>query len=428
MCHSPLFFALHPGDNAMNLDNQIFEHPAKVLTVAETGDLLALVKQSHALDAASLTEYPPFFFRAEISSDRLDSYFTRMHETSLVNYAQDAATGISFQNSHNHHEMGFGRSLTGLFVPGEDVDTVLADFYTVRGLTLNGINTDHLITGIRTGLVKDVSIGFYGGEYICSICGRDLWDWDCTHVPGFKYAPPDEKGNKGEEELAFAWVRDAHLAEVSAVYDGATPGAAILKAQQESEAGRLSPEKARILESRYRIALPGKRQQWAGANLSQEESMTKDTKNEKDMQDPQEEERFAVLQRMESALESVAGANVEAKLAGLLAERTSTAQRVKDLAGEVATLKPLAEDGHTYRADLVSTALAEGVRAYGGTFDEATYRKLLEASDLTVVKRLRDDWTLIAEGRFPGGRQTKDGHDAGAVSTEATIPAAAYRA
>lgn len=407
----------------MNLDNQIFEHPARVLTVAETGDLLALAKRSHALDEASLDEYPPFFFRAEISSDRLDSYFTRMHRTSLVNYAEDAATGISFQDSHNHRQLGFGRSLAGLFVPGDEVQTVLADFYTVKGLSLNGVLTDHLIAGIRTGLISDVSIGFYGGEHICSVCGRDLWDWDCLHVPGFKYAPLDAKGDRGQEELAFAWVQDAHLAEVSAVYDGATPGAAILKAQHESEAGRLSPTQIRILENRYRIALPGKRQQWAGANLSQEEQMPKE---EKDLQ--VEDQRFAVLKRMEDALAAVAGADVEAKLAGLLAERTSTAQRLKDLTAEVASLKPVADDGRTYRADLVATSLAEGVRAYGETFDEATYRKLLEGSDLSVVKRLRDDWTTVAEGRFPKGRLTKEGHDAGAVPTEATIPAAAYRA
>jgi len=415
----------------MNLDNQIFEHPARVQTVAEGGDLMALLTERHALDGDALAEHAPFFFRAEISSDRLDAYFTRMHRTSLVNYAQDAQAGVTFLDSHNHRTMGFGRSLTGVFLPGDDVQTVQADFYTVRGLTLNGVNTDHLIAGIRTGLVKDVSIGFYGGEHVCSVCGLDLWDWDCPHIPGFKYpGATDEDGNRGTEQVAFAWVWEARLAEVSAVYDGATPGAAILKAQQEAEAGRLKSAQIRMIENRYRIALPGRRQSWAGATFSQEETMPMDDKqqDQKDTQ-PQADERLQVLERVEAALADMDGANVEAKLAGLMAERTAQAQRVKDLTAEVDRLKPLADDGATYRADLIDNALAEGVRAYGDSFDADTYSALMGQSDLVVIKRLRDDWKVIGDGRFPHGRQTKDQHENGATPSPAgDIPAHAFRA
>lgn len=415
--------------------NEIFAHPARVLTVSEVEALTAIAKGRHALDDTALADYPPFFFRAEISSDRMDAYYTRMHSTSLINYAQDAERGISLQNSHRHNELGFGRSLTGLYTPGENEQTVTADFYTVKGLQLNGVNTDQLIAGIRTGLVKDVSIGFFGGEFRCSVCGRDLWDWDCSHVPGLSYAISDDHGDPGEPVTAFAWVRDAHLAEVSAVFDGATPGAAILKSQQEAEAGRLNPRQVQLLENRYRIALPGKSRQFTGANF-QEDSMTVQKKTEQPEvitlpateETPPVDERHLTLDRVEKALATVDGANVEARLAGVLAERTSLGQRVKALEAEVATLKPKAADGATYRADLIANALAEGVRAYGEKFDETTYRSLLESADLTVVKRLLTDWQSIGNGRLPSGRKTGDKHEAGAPETESTIPTAAYRA
>jgi len=415
----------------MDTDNQIFAHPARVLTVEETDTLLATAKERHALDPSVFDEFPPYFWRAEISSDRMDAYFTRMHESSLTNYAQDAAAGVSFQNSHRHNELGFGRSLTGLYIPGVDVQAVHADFYTVRGLQLNGVNTDHLIAGIRTGLVKDVSIGFFGGDFRCSICGRDMWDWDCFHVPGFEYVPVNEKGDRGEPEVAFAWVYAAHLAEVSGVFDGATPGAAILKAQQEAEAGRLNDRQVQLLENRYRIALPGKRQTWTGANLQQEGSMNKDGKKEGKEEEgtqPQVDERLALLDRVEKALSGVDGANVEARLAGVLAERTSSAQRVQELTAEVAKLAPLAEDGRAYRADLIANALAEGVRAYGEKFDEPTYRTLLESASLDVTKRLMADWKASGDGRFPSGRQTSDEHTPPTPETEAgKLPPHAYK-
>lgn len=81
---------------------------------------------------------------------------------------------------------------------------------------------------------------------------------------------------------------------------------------------------------------------------------------------------------------------------------------VRGLLAEVARLTPLAAEGEQYRADLVAEALAEGVRAYGKQFDEATYRKTLEAAPLATIKRFTADWSEIAGKRFPGGRQTTD--------------------
>ena len=92
-----------------------FGYPARIATLTDARGLLpATVKPEDA-----------FIFPAEISNDSVDSYFTRMHESSLRNYAADALAGVSLQNSHRHNELPFGRSLYGLYEDRADAGRVL---------------------------------------------------------------------------------------------------------------------------------------------------------------------------------------------------------------------------------------------------------------------------------------------------------------
>ncbi len=63
----------------------------------------------------------------------------------------------------------------------------------------------------------------------------------------------------GERQTVEAAIEDAHLAETSGVYDGATPEASILviKARELADAGKLDPKEARFIEDRYRVRIPG---------------------------------------------------------------------------------------------------------------------------------------------------------------------------
>jgi len=431
---------------------QVFAHPARVaqLTFADAQRLTELVREHHAFDPAVLAERSPFFWPAEISSNRLDSYFTRMDTSSLRNYAAEAAAGVAFQNSHNQWQLGFGRSLTGKFEEAGELARVQAEFYTFPGLRLHDVSTDDFILGVRTGLIKDVSIGFYGGSFRCSICGLDMLSWECPHIPGIHYHPT-ERSQAVADELAFAWVDDAHLAEVSAVYDGATPGAAILKAQQEADGGRLRPEVARVLEARYRIRLPGATRQWAGAtverSVQEEEAMpsnvddgaTEATKvptlpqveevtplPEPVTELPEEIEELRALAdsqtaRVRAAAEALGvpeGGDLSAAIRSLRAEiarlqpweaqALQAEERANGYEQRIAELAPLAEDGRLYRADLLAEALAEGVRAYGERFNAEMYTALLQAAPLAAVKRMRDDWRLVGDQLFAGGRLTVD--------------------
>lgn len=430
------------------MDERTFTHPARVLSLrpADTARLTALVREQHAFDPDVLDERAPFFWPAEISSNRLDAYFTRMAPTSLRNYATEAAAGVAFQNSHNQHQLGFGRSLTGTYEESGDLARVLAEFYTFPGLRMNDVSTDDFILGVRSGLIKDVSIGFYGGSFRCALCGRDMLDWECPHIPGIQYPQHDAAGNVTGAELAFAWVDEAHLCEVSAVYDGATPGAAILKAQQEADGGRLRPETARLLEARYRIRLPGAARQWSGVNGEARTRLEVEVM-ELEVTGPEAAgatEPVAELEHPAGDAEAEAvmvDAGAVAELRALYEGQQARTRAVAELLGlpdggdmstairslqtevarlqafegramaaerQVAELLPLAEDGRTYRADMLAETLAEGVRAYGDRFAADTYRPLLEAAPLATVKRMRDDWRAVGDQLFKGGRLTVD--------------------
>jgi len=64
------------------------------------------------------------------------------------------------------------------------------------------------------------------------------------------------EGEGKRTQVCTARIENAELVEVSAVYDGATPGAAIVKAEMAAERGRLSPAEYEMLETQYRIRLP----------------------------------------------------------------------------------------------------------------------------------------------------------------------------
>ena len=358
------------------MSDNIGEFPARVLR----RDLPAELTRDLAMPAG----VEPFVFSAEISSDRLDAYFTHMAESTLKNFAADASAGVSFLDSHNHSKLGFGQSLRGEFEQSKN--RVLADFYTVPGVRFGGQlsyeSTDDFIRAIEAALVRDVSVGFYGGDIICDICGNSLYDWqNCPHWPGVEYAV----GDKGEKTIIATFtIEDARLAEVSAVYDGATPGAMIQRATEMAEAGKLEPETARRLEIKYRIKLPGAARSWPGI----------------DKQDKPSLERTDKMDELEQIRAILGETNAP--------KETSAVDGVRWLVGEMARLQPLADQGVAYRADLIETALSEGVRAMGDAFLAETYRSMFATAPLDHIKLLREKWLEQAARTLPNWRQTTD--------------------
>jgi hypothetical protein len=286
------------------LDQWIQEHGgrgrgeggSRASTGTSVEEELLAIAEKRATDPSIFEEEgsAPFFWLAQVSNNQLDAYHTTMDKSSLRNYAEDASAGVAFMNSHRtgtfvtDPELPLGHSLRGRFfgAQGNGVSRTEVSFYTIPNLDLNGVNTNHFIRGVRSGVLHDVSIGFHGGDYICNICGRDMMrDWDCWHIPGQSYKPLDDEGHQidgAEEILARANIKNAHLSEVSSVYDGATPGACILKAFRmlESGDGRIKPAQVRLIEARYRIALPGAQRSWpSGPQHNDDPDEEDDTEN-----------------------------------------------------------------------------------------------------------------------------------------------------
>jgi hypothetical protein len=240
---------------------------------ATPDDLMKLILKN-AKDPSIFTEdgVRPFTWQAEVSNSGLDSYYTRQDVQSLKNYAKDASAGVMFLDSHDKRQLGLGQSIRGVYTPASapidpkkpsdtDLARVTVDFYTVPGLKLGRADSDSFIAGVRSGVINDVSIGFMPESFECNLCGKDPFDWwnmECPHIPGAYY---DESGKNivkksRDATQAFAWVRNSRLLEVSAVYDGATPGAYVKKAQFLAEAGEIDRAAAGVLERQLRIHLP----------------------------------------------------------------------------------------------------------------------------------------------------------------------------
>ena len=453
-------------------EGMIFAHPARVLGEVFTDrERLLDLASERAFDPSFLRESTPFFWPAEISSNRLDAYYSRMAPSSLRNYAVEAAVGVGFQNSHDVNKLGFGRSLTGFFqetgATEQDarleepfrLSRTVAEFYTVPHLRLHDVSTDDFIAGIRTSLIHNVSIGFYNADWMCSVCGRDLFDWDCPHIPGLMY--PRQRAANGEETgevMAFAWVENAHLAEVSAVYNGATPGAAILKARQQVETGRMPDKAAQLIEARYRVRLGEMRRIWTAGTPAQGGMMDEETRAENlEIQgDSTHVSETVGMDRDEGALRAMLAnlglpdGDLPAQVRALAAEverlrplemRLAEAEHLLSERGaeleaaqvEMSRLRPLATEGENYLAELLAEALAEGVRAMGDDFKRDTYRALLLDADPVVLRQFRDDWRKAARSVFgEGGRITSDQSNQGPGKTHVTpqpdTPDAAFRA
>ncbi|MFP5109644.1 hypothetical protein ACSU6B_23240 [Neobacillus sp. C211] len=337
-----------------------------------------------------------YLFSGICSNNRLDSYMTKMHETSLTNYANDLRNGVPLLPNHDITQSPLGRSYDGTF-ENEEVDSY---WYMVRDLNINGENTNDTIRAIQAGIKKDLSIGF-GGDlwYRCSSCNRDMWDYECPHFPGLE----DENGIR-----VFVWVMDATLREVSLVYKGATPGAFVNKAREFHNQGDLDSKRIVMLENAYNIRLDdGKR------------SFYLPNKNE------QKEDEQMGNQARNSLLDDIRTAIRENKIEkaviyDMLAEEGDPFRQPEDIAirnelgkdyssvQAIRQLKKEAQTGRRYVADVIDMAVAARVKAQGDSFNADSYRSMLSMSgDIDHIKDEIDSYERLAKQRFVGGRQTE---------------------
>jgi hypothetical protein len=210
-------------------------------------------------------------------------------------------------------------------------------------------------------------------------------------------------------------IDDAHLSEVSGVYDGSTPDATIQKAQRMAAEGELKPEAVRILEARYRMKF--------------------DVKRSFPVSLPEKERKMEFEQMINQIREVLALPADGDVVSGVLALTTTTAKldvaerSLTEAQAKIKELEPQAADGRAYRDDLITEALAEGVRAYGDKFNAAAYEGMLRGASIDIIKQMKTDWATVGNSRFAGGRQSTDeGEQAPGTKAKqrASVPASAY--
>jgi hypothetical protein len=372
-------------------------------------DLLAAV-----IGKARAESSDPFFWRAVVSTNRLDSHGTMMGRTSLKNYADDAKGGVSFLIGHNRQAAPVGYSLDGKFIAGQNGGTPRTEalFYSMRGTPDN----DTVIAKLEDGLLRDHSIGFGGRDqrWICSIDGQDLlrasWE-ECGHFPGVYYKKDggSRRGAKKEElVLCTATVEDAHMFEVSGVYKGSTPGAGVLKAQRAAEMGLLTGEQRAQLEVQYRISLPDRAVSVPVAGVPDPEETVGDRTDPVDDTTTRADPAAAVVPPPAAVEPSTDEWSAAVRDLGIDpgGDPLAALRGYKDTIGE---LRGLADAGRTYRAELIERALVAGVRAMGDTFRRDTWKANLEGTrDIVALKGMCDDLIAAGEKALPNGRTTVD--------------------
>jgi hypothetical protein len=344
-----------------------------------------------------------FTFSGNCSNDRMDSYMTKMDPlTTLRNYAEDLKTGISLQEGHDITKNPYGRSYDGQLIPSDDSNTfnaVRGHWYILRDLNINGVNTNDTIRAIKSGIIRDMSVGFGGDQmyYRCSSCGKDMFDWDCTHFPGLE----DENGR-----MTFAWVVDAHLREVSTVYKGATPGAYIDKARQYVQQGQLSEKHIMKLENAYSIRLDDGKGRSFYFPKKEDEEMPQAARNN----------------LLDDIRQAIRENKIEKSVVyDILAEEGDPFRQPDDIQirnelgkdfakpEAIRQLKKEAQQGRRYLADVIDNAVAARVKAQGDTFNADSYRTMLTMSgDIDHIKEEIDSYERLAKARFTGGRQTEN--------------------
>lgn len=458
-----------PEGAAGQQNQRIYQFPMRVevvrtRTARETEELLALARE-RAYEPSVFDTQPPYFLRAVVSNTHLDSYGTHQHESSLQNYAADLDSGIAFLANHNHYSLPMGQSLRGSFVRkrGENPTRTWGDFFLVPGLNLNGINTDDFIRGVQAGVVRDVSKGFWGGFWRCDLDGLDYmkYGWGqegfCNH-----FLLEDYETEDGKRETCTVTVEDAHLSEVSAVFDGSVPGAAIEKAVAAIEAGVVPVEKARSLATRYRAALPGTEHFFPGWTppspralpddfimarnpVPTDRSAVPDTNGkERSMADdpkatpsaPTDPGVLTAFWRSigdalkETGFQPPDGkepATVLREMASEITELRAQRDKVVELEQKVADLTPQAADGRTYRSDKINETWGEYVRAgLADGVDEAEQKALWSRAPIAQVVKECDHYRKLGDARFPGGRQTSEGEPEKNGRRDVDIPVEAF--
>ena len=360
----------------------LYERQMTVQTAS--GNVEQYMDRINQMSHVQLSAEDVFVYQGIISSDAMDSYYTKMDaETSLRNYANDLKAGTPLMTYHETSQSPIGRSFDSSIDVKEDGKTVVRGlFYIVRHTKINGESTDDLIRQIETGTLTEMSVGFGGINlwYKSSYDGKDIFE--SRYYPGDK----DENGN-----LVYYYIMDATLREVSLVYKGACPDAVVERIRNDLPNMEDAERQIQKYETRFnvRIDMPKQRSK-EGKRMNIEEITRAVEKGD--------------LQRGEL-------------LKALKVDAITDGQRsiLKELGDDasietVRSLKEKAEIGERAFNEKLDELVKARV-AIGQEFDQEKYKEQMRSMDVDFIEdqtRLFED---IKKAEFKPGRQTQKQND-----------------
>lgn len=411
---------------ALQRDAAKQEHHVKMRIVSTEQERIftRLADQGYDLSAETA-----FVFSAEISNTSVDAYFSHMHLSTLQNFSAGASDGVSLLDSHDARKLGVGYSCGSRVereVEDPDKVRVIADFYIVRGLSYGGNysyeTSDDFMRAIETGVVRDVSVGFYGGRHICDICRKNVWSWDCRCWPGETYDVTDPETGEEEQVVATYTIFDAILSEVSLVYDGATPSAMILKAVEGVSNGELSEKFVRSWAATNRVNVRltsggnmSKKDEWqddAAKAAKRDKGEGGDTGKDVVPRAKLDEalRRINVLEGdltlvrdaiMETGAEE--GVTLSDAITGLWNDLTKANARIATLDNELRDQAKWVDRGKRYHADLIADVITQGSRAMGDKFPAESQKRILADAPIDDLVTLRNTYKAQGDALLGSG-------------------------
>lgn len=310
-------------------------------------------------------------FEGIASTDSLNTYFYRMHISSLRNFRDDAIDGRPVYSLHRVREnlnLGntFGANLYG--------KKVKMQWNILRGL--EDINSDDIIKRLVNGVTRELTVGHDFAEYMCNECGgrmhTDLFVPMCSkgHCPGMAIR------KNGEDHTVTATAHNARLKELSIVGRGADPDTKIIgMLKQELASDNMNAQGLAFLSEFYNLnynsffnqlgyngyppkqySIPTRKKSMAAnpdllaktneeLQTKNEELQTRVDELEADIQKLPTEEEYANLQKDISALQSELDSADLAELKQLAAQGQAYLDIVRDEAKNETDVRWCQESG-----------------------------------------------------------------------------------
>jgi len=90
-------------------------------------------------------------------------------------------------------------------------------------------------------------------------------------------------------------------------------------------------------------------------------------------------------------------------------DTSELSEKLSQAEAKIKELEPLAEDGRTFRKEVIEAALADGVRAQGNDFPADTWRETFSTMSINAIRDIAKTFRNQAEAQIPAGRKTEPG-------------------